>query len=112
VRRVIEVSEPVLNNGNIEFITVFKWNPTADRHEAYLERSILVRDIAEERGAKPSDIIDDIKTRAAIVRWMVDNNIKEFDRVAKIVELFYNKPNQVISMVMGHPTQQLTTLAR
>jgi len=111
-RRVIEVSEPVLNNGDVEFVTVFKWNPTVDKHEAYLERSVLVKDIAEERGVKPSDVIDDIKTRAAIVRWMVDNNIRELDRVAKIVELFYNKPDQVLSMVTGRPTQQLTALVR
>ncbi|ABW02031.1 type II/IV secretion system ATPase subunit [Caldivirga maquilingensis] len=106
VRRVIEIGEPVLDNGDVKFITVFKWNPVLDRHESYLDRSVLVRDIAEERGVRPSDVIEDIKTRASIVRWMVDNGIKDFDKVARMVELYYNRPEQVLSMVREKATAQ------
>lgn len=99
VRRVIEVGEPIIENGNLRFITVFRWNPITDTHEAYLDRSILVKEIAEERGVRPSDAIGDILTRASIVRWLVDNKVFNFDKLASMVELFYNKPEEVLSMV-------------
>lgn len=111
-RRVIEIGEPVLVNDDIKFVTIFRWNPINDTHEAYLDRSILVKEIAEEMGVKPTDVVNDIMMRASIVRWMASNGIKEFDKVARIVEIFYNKPEQVLSMIKEQAPLSATALVR
>ena len=100
VRRVIEVAEPQLRGNDITFTTVFRWNPSTDSFETYLERSSLVREVADERGVPVREVIEDIRRRSELVSIMVKNSVFDFDQVAKIVELFYNRPS-IIDKVLS-----------
>jgi len=98
-RRVTEIGESGLVDGNLQFTTVFKWNPRNDTHESYIERSRLVEQISEMSGKDPEEILKEISTRTRIIKWMVENDIMSFEDVATYVQLYYTNPEKLIKRI-------------
>lgn len=100
-RRVTEVGEVYMDGNEIRFNTVFKWNPRTDKHESYIEKSILVRQVSEITGKDVNELLREIDVRSRVVEWMVEKEVLNFEDVSKYVQLYYTNPDKVLNQVMS-----------
>lgn len=96
VRRVIEIAE--INGidkqtGEIKTHTVFKWNPTTDKHE-YLGNSIVFKKLQERDGESDEKIKYELKKRTFALEWMVKNNIHDHREVSNNIMEYYADPEK------------------
>ncbi|MBI2076701.1 MAG: type II/IV secretion system ATPase subunit [Candidatus Aenigmarchaeota archaeon] len=72
---------PVMNE-------IFSWSPHDDSFKT-IKKSMLLRKIAALSGMAEGDIEKELETRAKVLEWMVLNNIKDYKKVAAIINMFY-----------------------
>ena len=97
VRRVIRVTEIVgidPRTNEILLNDVFRWDPTKDSW-TYSGRSYLVETISENRNIPLADVIDDLRRRSVILKWMLKKELRKFSEVAKVVRSYYQDPERV-----------------
>lgn len=92
VRRVTEVWEI---RDYEDYPLVARWDPASREHYLNLEESILIPRIAEMTGQEVSEVIEDIKMRETVLRWMAVKGVTKYEEVsAKIME-YYRRPEKV-----------------
>jgi flagellar protein FlaI len=79
---------------------IIEWNADTDKFEVKMKSTILQK-IMKKTGLKESQIIEEIKRRMLVLYWMNEQNIADFRDVARIVNLYYNYPEQVIDTIHG-----------
>lgn len=83
-----------------EYEEVARWLPARDRHELYVERSRLLRSIAEERGKDEKWIEEELDRRRLILQWMRAKGIRHYRDVATVVHRYYAKPMSVYEIAL------------
>jgi len=96
VRRIVRVYEI---KDFEDYIPIVEWNPIDDVHVHDFSKSILIPRISRETGIPIDHLLNEINTRAEVLSWMAKNKIRYYRDVAKIVHLYYAKPQQVHEMV-------------
>jgi flagellar protein FlaI len=101
IRRVKQIFEmvrwdpkenaPVVNE-------VFRWEPVTDTFKS-IEGSIILKEIATERGVSEKEIIRDMHKRSDVLRWMFEKNIRDYRDVGKILRLFYADPKRLFAKI-------------
>jgi len=86
--------KPILNE-------VYYWNYN-DNSDINLVKSHHLNQIAQT--GKYKNIYDEINTRAMILQWMADKNLKDFEVVGEIISTYYNDPKRVIFLALTNST--------
>ena len=97
-RRIKEINELESvdpHTGAARTNKVFVWLPGPDDFERNTYSYILQK-IAKLRGAELMEIEREMKIREKILLWMLENNIKRYDAVAKIISEYYKNPQGVL----------------
>jgi len=73
---------------------IFRWNPKGDRfrkvHPSYvLERNMEKFNLTEE------EIERELKQRKVVLEWMVENKIRHYIEVSKVIREYYRDPERV-----------------
>ncbi len=101
VRRVKELTEivgltkefrPIVNQ-------LMKWNPSDDSFEFVSDKSYVLESIIEDKGIDESSVWAEIQRRATILEWMVENNIRYYLDVGKIIQKYYTNPEEVLKKI-------------
>lgn len=103
VRKVQSINEIIgFNYSENRPITkkIIEWDSDTDRFVVRNKSSILEK-IRKRYGLTQTQIIEEIKRRMLILYWMQENNITDYLDVARIVNLYYNYPEQVIEAISG-----------
>ena len=91
-RKVSEVWE-VKDYNN--YITISKWDPSKDVFHLYLDRSEVLKEIAEFRGKDFDWATDEVYKRAIVLEWMRAKGIRYYKDIASVVHKYYAKPDEV-----------------
>ena len=97
VRRVIRVTEIIgidPRTNEILLNDVFKWDPNKDSW-TYSGRSYLLETISENKNIPLADVIEDLRKRSVILKWMLKKELRRFSDVAKVVRSYYQDPERV-----------------
>ena len=101
VRRVLEISEITGvddKTGRAMFKKVYSWDSGSDSF-IFLEKSAsgsyILKKIMELTHVPMETLINELKRREYILRWMVHRNIKSYDDVADVVRRYYINPDEV-----------------
>ena len=98
-RRVIQVSEVVseskLNN-------VFTWDSKSDIFKNDLKSSTLLQKISRDTGLTMEEVLEEFSKRAMVLRWMMEEGIRDYRSVSSLVRTYYQSPSQIL--------QKITTL--
>ncbi|HEV2193483.1 MAG TPA: type II/IV secretion system ATPase subunit [Nitrosopumilaceae archaeon] len=97
-RRAIKISE-IINAGTSQ--PAFSWNPKSDNFEDSLQASIILQKIAESTGRDLKDILEEHQKRISILKWMLENDIRDYKKVSDIVGKYYQDPESLMRMVQG-----------
>ena len=92
VRRVTEVWEI---RDYEDYPLVARWDPASREHYLNLEESILIPRIAEMTGQEVSEVIEDIKMRETVLRWMAVKGVTKYEEVSARIMEYYRRPEKV-----------------
>jgi len=103
VRRVTEIVEIIeydQEKKQTETNTVFKWNPINDSFESFGE-SFVLRKLVQRTGLTDKEISDELSRRMAVLNWMKQKNILDYQNVNKVLNLYYSYPKRTMAMIMS-----------
>ena len=95
-RRIIQVAEIDgidEKTGQIKTNTVFRWNPTTDKHE-FSGKSVVFEKIKERDGETDDKINYELTKRRVALEWLVKNNIREHKKVSENIMEYYENPER------------------
>jgi flagellar protein FlaI len=75
-----------------------KWNPKNDEFDIIAD-SYLLKKVADTHGMGYDVVQEDIKKRAKVLRWMVEKNIRDYKKVAAVINLFYTAPDYLLQRI-------------
>jgi flagellar protein FlaI len=100
VRRVDKIYEIIGFNKekkDVDRIISFKWNPKDD---SYIPgESYVLNKIAEIRNWNKNDIETNFKFKIRVLEYMLENNIRNYRKIAEIMSMYYNNPDKLMSLV-------------
>ncbi|MCD6243495.1 type II/IV secretion system ATPase subunit [Candidatus Bathyarchaeota archaeon] len=100
-RRVSTVTEIVGMDPKTKEILaheVYKWDPKSDSF-VYSGKSYVLERHRERLGLTKKEVENEIERRKAVLQWMVENNIRRYTEVAKVIREYYADPDRVYRKV-------------
>ena len=108
-RRVLSVTEIMDYN---KYNKIFEWDPSTDRHmlvKDSFESSEKLKSISRDTGKSVEELIEDIRRRELILRWLQYKDIRNFKDLGRIFEKYKEKPNEFYMEVSGEIGKQQTS---
>ncbi len=103
IRRLLEVSELIPASGldqiRIELNTIFKWIPSKDQITQWGKPHRALNDIKLYSTMDDLELQKNLKEKEAILQWLVDNQIKDIQKVGQIVSDYYKDSQKVLKMI-------------
>ena len=100
IRRVTEVAEVTgLEGGKPQLSRIFKWNPRSDAVESTGVPSKIKRTISEFSGLSGNEIEDEHEKRAAVLRWMKQQGVRNIFEVGRVIQEYYRDPEGMLKRV-------------
>jgi flagellar protein FlaI len=90
-RRVLSVNEIIDSE---KFVESFKWDPIKDQQIIDLEGSFLLTNFSARLGITREQLVEEMKRRAEVLRWMRKGNIRSYKEVALIIAEYYARPKE------------------
>ena len=101
VRRNIEIAEIIGVDPHTKIMrttTVFAWDSSKDDH-VMVGSSKALEEIRTLRSWSRRELEEELKTRERILQYMLDNSIRDFREVARIIQTYQVNPEKVIQIV-------------
>lgn len=92
-RRAITVSEIISSESSH---SAFSWNPKTDYFDDDLKESVLFKRMSESTGRDLREIMGEYQKRISILKWMLENDIRNYKKVAEIVGKYYRDPDSLM----------------
>jgi len=80
-----------------------KWDPKNDE-VTVINDSYLLKKVADMLGMKYENVQDDIVKRGKVLTWMLEKNIRDYRRVAAVINLFYTAPDYLLGRIESEIT--------
>jgi len=91
VRRCKSISEltGVCDDGTLKINELFGWDPVSDSICMKEGRSTVLDRIRSDRGWDDDRLVEELSSRASVLRWIGENSVVDEARIKKIVESFH-----------------------
>ena len=96
-RRILSVNE-VVDHEN--FKNPFKWDPIKDEQTIDLDSSFLLTTMSERLGKTRKELIEELKNRSDVLRWMRKQKIRSYKEVASIIAEYYARPKEIYKKIV------------
>lgn len=103
VRRMTEIHEINSYDTEDKYLDssrVFRWNAADDTYVIDEDSDLLGR-ICRDEGISESKLKSEITKRIRVLKWMKENNIKDYIQVGETMEMYYNNPQEIMDMIEG-----------
>ncbi|MFA5772453.1 MAG: type II/IV secretion system ATPase subunit [Thermoplasmata archaeon] len=103
VRRVKQLVEIIgMDPHTQELLTneAFRWSPATDEYEFY-GKSYVLENIMVMSNMSKSQITMELRTRQEILEWLVENDVMDISRVARVINQYYSRPEEVRKLITG-----------
>src|SRR5919197_2466550 len=101
-RRVLAVTEILDYN---KYNRVFEWDPSTDKHfltKGSLQHSEKLKVISKDTGRSMDELIEEIKTREVILRWLQRKDVRNFRELGRIFEKYHENKKDFLNEVKAH----------
>ncbi|MCD6590829.1 MAG: type II/IV secretion system ATPase subunit [Candidatus Aenigmarchaeota archaeon] len=99
VKGIEEIESIDPKTGSAHTLRVFDWIPSSDQFSEHLEESYLLRRIAFTKGVPYEKIVEELKNRVNVLKWMQKFGVNDFREVKGIVDLYYKDPSIIMEWV-------------
>jgi flagellar protein FlaI len=79
--------------------TAFSWNPRTGDFEETLQDSQIFKKIADSTGLDLTQILEEHQRRISILKWMIENGIRDYKTVSEIIGRYYRDPESLIQKI-------------
>jgi len=86
-----KTNTPIIND-------IFRWDVKTDEYKI-TGKSVLLKKIMESMNVSESEIAEEIRKRAKVLKWMYEHKIKDYRKVGSIVNLFYASPDFLLQRI-------------
>ena len=90
-RRVLNVNEIADYE---DYREVFNWKAAGDVHVSNFKSGIMLNAITQSRGLSWKELMDQIKQRENLLKWMRERNIRSYKEVASVITEYSSKPDE------------------
>jgi archaeal flagellar protein FlaI len=90
-RRVLAVTEIMDYN---KYNRIFEWDPSTDTHfltKGAFQHSEKLKTISKDTGKSMDDLIQEIKTREEVLKWLQKKDIRNFKELGRVFEKYQEK---------------------
>jgi hypothetical protein len=98
-KEIVEIESVDPKSGKAITLKSFNWLPASDTYENNAKKSQLIRRISFEKGISYEKLEQELEDRTKILRWMMSYNIKEFEEVGEMINLYYKDRDTVMEWV-------------
>jgi flagellar protein FlaI len=77
---------------------IFKWNAVKDSYDT-INPSLILRKISQQYGISEQYLQKEISQRMKVMNWMVEGEIEDYLDVAKVIRVYYTKPEDILSNI-------------
>ncbi|MBU2561182.1 MAG: type II/IV secretion system ATPase subunit [Nanoarchaeota archaeon] len=99
IRRTLELAEVLSSGETLDVNYLYRWRPRTDTFEKANDSIRIVEELNLHTGMTVSEIKKDLKEKQAILQWMLDNSIKDVDKVGQVMRSYYKNPDVVLDAV-------------
>ena len=96
-RRILSVNE-IKDYEN--YLNPFKWDPIKDEQLIDLDSSFLLTNISERVGITREQLVEELKRRSDVLRWMREQKIRSYKEVASIIAEYYARPKEFYRKIL------------
>jgi archaeal flagellar protein FlaI len=96
-RRILSVNEI---QDFEKYLNPFKWDPIKDEQAVDLDSSFLLTNISERVGITREQLVEELKRRSDVLRWMRQQKIRSYKEVASIIAEYYARPKEIYKKVL------------
>ena len=95
-RRVVAISE--ITGANTSH-PAYHWEPRSDYFKDELRDSVLLKKISEATGRDLSEILAEHQKRITVLKWMMEQGIRDYRKVAEVIGKYYRDPQSLMAQV-------------
>ena len=95
-RRVLAVYEV---HSVDSYVKLAEWDPINDTFIHYLDKSEILERVAEQIGLTKEKAWQEIERRAALLEYLAEKKIVEYNEIVKWVYSYYSEPEEVIKKI-------------
>jgi flagellar protein FlaI len=70
------------------------WNPADDTFDSSIDKGIILPTLAKKLGRSEQDLLDELKRREMVLKWMKANHVRSYRDVASIIAEYYARPDE------------------
>ena len=99
-RRVLAVTEIMDYN---KYNRMFEWDPVTDRHvltKGSFGSSEKLKTISKDTGRSMDELIEEIKRREMVLKWLQKKDIRNFKELGRIFERYHEKRGEIYEEVI------------
>jgi flagellar protein FlaI len=103
-RRVLAVTEIMDYN---KYNRIFEWDPYTDTHvlsTGSLEHSEKLKIISKDTGRTMDELLEEIKRRETILRWLQIKDVRNFKELGRIFEKYQEKRDEFLAEIKAEIT--------
>jgi len=104
LKEIVEIQSLDERTGRSYTKEIFSWVPSSDSFRESLRESELLRVISFQEGFGYARILEELEERKSVLSWMVEHDIKAFDDVCKLVNMYYNDKKTIMEWVKKNQT--------
>jgi len=97
-KRVVEIIGIDPSTKEVLVNEIFRWDPATDSF-IYSGKSYVLENICNEKNITHDQMMDEMKRRVELIRWMDINKIREFKEVAKMISKYSNNPEETLKRI-------------
>ncbi len=97
-RRLVEFGHHDDDGDAVDPHEVFRYEPASDGFEGTADSRVLER-IADDRGWPHGRVERELERRAAVLEYLLDEEITDYERVARVIQGFIRDPEYVLEEV-------------
>ncbi len=97
ITEILSVSE---SGRDVEKNKIYKWNTRSDDIEKTGDPAMFEK-MADKKGLEREELLAEYEKRKQILKWLVDQNLRDFDEVAEIITTYYKNPSKIESLMGG-----------
>jgi len=103
IRRVLEIAELIPTAGvrqmGIELNVIFRWIASEDAITELSKSFRAINDIKLYSGMDDNDVKKDLEDKKKVLKWLVNNKVKDIHEVGRIVSEYYRNREELIKIV-------------
>jgi len=102
VRRTRTVSEIIgvdQRSGDLDYQSVFDWEPSEDRFRDTISQSHILKEIQEEQGWSRAQLRSELQNRMRVLRYAQERQVRDYQAFTALINEYYTSPDAVLDRV-------------